>query len=130
MIDRILTPEAIRRAKILTMNEEDFDSSMRGRPFETGDATRADVQMRRNLTLSAALWGRTANDLQRQLLALHPEIPSEFDLIDLRELKRSGLASDAAAVSSLTIVIGNQRFTALEARCEILRRAIKYLEMR
>ena len=125
------------------MNEEEFDSLMTGRPFGTEDAMRADDQMRRIFTLGAALWGRTPADLQRQLLAPHPEIPSGIGLPDLRELLRNvevmlaafhdeknTLASISIALSSPTISIGAQQFTAWEARCEIIRRAIKYLEMR
>jgi hypothetical protein len=125
------------------MNEEEFDSLMQGRPFGAEDALRADAQLRHIFTLGAALWGRTPGNLQRQLLAPHPEIPSGIGLSDLRELLRSvevmlaafhdernALASIAVALSSPTISIGTLQFTAWEARCEIVRRAIKYLEMR
>jgi hypothetical protein len=125
------------------MKEEDFDSLMKGRPFGTADVMRAEAQLRRIFTLGAALWGRTSDDLQRQQQAPHPEIPPGTGLPDLRELLRSVevmsavfqdeknvLASISIALSSPTISIGNQRFTVWEARCEIVRRAIKYLEMR
>lgn len=49
---------------------------------------RADAALRRRSTLGLALWGRTFADLQRQLLAVHPEIPSGFSLDDFRALER------------------------------------------
>ncbi len=51
------------------MNEEEFDSSMGSRPFGTADAMEAEARMRRCIALGVALWGRTSDDLQRQLLA-------------------------------------------------------------
>jgi hypothetical protein len=125
------------------MKEEEFDSLMQGRSFGTADAMRADTQLRRMGTLGAALWGRTPDDLQRQLMATHPEIPPGIGLTDLRELLRSveamlaafhdeknALASISIALPSPAISIGTQQFTVWEARCEIVRRAIKYLETR
>jgi hypothetical protein len=126
------------------MKEEEFDSLMKGRSFGTEDAMQADAQLRHMFTVGAALWGRTPEDLKRQLLASHPEIPSAASLPDLRELlrkvemmlvafhdpKNAWLAPSAIALSSPTITIGTQQFTAWEARCEIVRRAIQYLEMR
>ena len=125
------------------MKEEDFDALMKGQPFGTEDALRADAQLRRIFALGAALWGRTPDDLQRQLLAAHPEMPPGVCLADLWELLRSVeamlaafhdeksmLGSISIALSSPTIAIGTQQFTAWEARCEIIRRAIQYLETR
>ena len=51
------------------MDEEEFDSLMQSRAFGREDALRADVQLRRRMTLSIALWGRTLDDPHRQLLA-------------------------------------------------------------
>jgi hypothetical protein len=51
------------------MDEEEFDSLMQSRPFGRKDAIRADVQLRRRMTLAIALWGRTLDHPQRQLLA-------------------------------------------------------------
>ena len=122
------------------MDEQEFDSLMQSRPFGRDDAMRADLQLRRGVTLAIALWGRTPDDLQRQLLAPSPEIPSGFDLTDLRELQRSAEKISAGmsdpryawlsrlAFSSQTIFVGARRFTTWEARCEIVRRAIEYLE--
>lgn len=122
------------------MDEQEFDSLMQSRPFGRDDAMRADLQLRRGVTLAIALWGRTPDDLQRQLLAPSSEIPSGFDLTDLRELQRSAETISAGmsdprytrlsrlAFSSQTIFVGAQRFTAWEARREIVCRAIAYLE--
>jgi len=129
------------------MDEQEFDSLVQGRTFGTENAMQADARLRRRMTLSAtlgaALWGRTSGDLQRQLLAPHPEIPSGFDLPDFRELLRvtaqmistleatqrmAGLSH--LGLSARTIIIGGQGFTAWEARCEVVRRAIEYLENR
>src|SRR5580658_608206 len=70
------------------MDEKEFDSLMQWRTFGREDAIRADAALRRRSTLGLALWGRTSADLQRQLLAVHPEIPSGFNLDDLRDLER------------------------------------------
>jgi hypothetical protein len=122
------------------MEEEQFDSLMPSRPFGREDAIRADVQLRRRMTLAIALWGRTLDDLQRQLIAPIPEIPPGFDLADFRELQRSTQEISAGlrdprfaslghlAFSSQAVFIGTQRFTVWEARCEILQRAIAYFE--
>jgi hypothetical protein len=126
----------------MPMDEEEFDSLKPWRPFGTHDAIRADVQARRCTALGMALFG----DLQRQLLAPHPEIPLGFELADFRELQKSTLviaallanprhgwlnsSSTVRALTSPTIVVGSQRLTAWEARCEIIRRAIEYLENR
>jgi hypothetical protein len=119
------------------MNEEEFDSLMQGRPFRTADATRMEDRARRHTALSIALCGRTSDDLRRQLLAAHPAIPSGYELADFRELhrmlemflERSGDPRFAGlGLSSSTIVVGDRSFTKMEARCEIARRAIEYLE--
>ena len=127
------------------MDEEEFDSLRQWRPFGTDDAMRADAQARRCTALGTALFGKTPDDLHRQLLAPYPEIPSGFDLADFRALQKSfriatlladrrygWLASSpmTRALSSPIIVLGTQRLTAWEARCEIIRRAIEYLEKR
>ncbi len=122
------------------MNEEDFDSLMRFRPFGIDDMLRSEAQARRATALGMALWGMTSDDLKRQLLAPHPEIPSGFDVDDFRELQKSirtiaarlrdprqqWLASlpGIRALCSPVIVVGARQITALEARCEIIRRAI------
>jgi hypothetical protein len=49
------------------MDEEEFDSLMPGRPFGTEEAMRADAQWRRCAALAGALFGKTLDDLRRQL---------------------------------------------------------------
>jgi len=70
------------------MDEQEFDSLFPARPFGTVEAVRAEARLRRCGTLGLALWGRTSDDLRRQLRAPYPEIPAGFDLEDFRELQR------------------------------------------
>jgi hypothetical protein len=124
------------------MTEEEFDSLLPMRPFRREDALQAEAEAGRCTTLGLALWGRTPADLQRQLDAPYPEIPSGFELADLRRLERY-LQKLRTAVGnprntwlstltlfSLPLIAGAQHITALEARSEIVRRAIDYLEQR
>ncbi|MGH9715757.1 MAG: hypothetical protein ACRD4R_03375 [Candidatus Acidiferrales bacterium] len=123
------------------MDEEKFDSLIHGGPFTTSDAALADAQLRRRAMLGAALWGIGLEDLKQRLLEPSPEIPSGFDLEDFRELQRSmQTISEAYRIApqhpwlaglpyfSQIIFVGTQRFTVWEARCEIVRHAIEYLE--
>jgi hypothetical protein len=129
------------------VDEEEFFAFMNSRPWGTGDAPQWEAQLRSNaklvMTLGPALWGRTPEDLQRRLLASHPDIPPGFDLADLRELlqwaaqlnsvlvlfqRMRGLAP--SVLSSPPVYVGTQGLTVWEARCEIVRRAIDYLENR
>src|SRR5215475_4915442 len=71
------------------MDEHEFDAAFPGRPFGTGDAERWEAQARRTGKLALALWGRTASDLQHQLLGRYPEIPPGFELADFHELHRT-----------------------------------------
>jgi hypothetical protein len=129
------------------MDEEEFDALMKSRPFGTEDAIRWYAQVRSDIglgmTLGSALWGRTSEDLQRQLLAPHPEIPSGFDLADFRKLLQwtAQMSSAVLAVQRMrglspavlppaAVFVGTHGFTMWEARCEIVRRAIDYLEKR
>jgi hypothetical protein len=126
------------------MDEQEFDSIFPARPFGTAEAMQVEARLRRCGTLGLALWGRTCDDVRRQLLAPYPEIPSGFDLEDFRELQRfaqmisswlessrnAGLPPFPLATSSPAFFVGAQRFTPWEACCEILRRAIKHLEKR
>lgn len=120
------------------MDEQEFDALFQ-RPFGRQDAMQVDARLRRCATLAAALWGRTSDDLRRQLIASTPEIPSGFDLADFRALERSVQMISARlsdqrfswlsprASSSPIISVGARRFTLWEARCEVVRRAIKFL---
>jgi hypothetical protein len=129
------------------MDEEEFDAFMKSRPFGTGDAMQWDARLRGKvrlaMTLGVALWGRTSEDLQGQLVASHPAIPPGFELSDLRELllwtthvasavsafqRLRGLSP--AVLSSPPVFVGTQGLSVWEARCEVVRRAIDYLEKR
>jgi hypothetical protein len=129
------------------MDEQEFDALFQ-RPFGRADFQRADAQWGRSATLASALFGRTPEDLRRQLVAAHPQIASGFELADFRDLERhvqtiSGLVLSGSSnqrmawlspwltkFASDNIAIGGQRYTVWEARCEIVRRAIEYLESR
>jgi hypothetical protein len=116
------------------MDEEKFDALIHPRPFGTEDAMRADLRNRRRTSLATILWGKTADDLRRQLLTHPPETPSGFDLTDYREVQQMTeqiwAAMSGTGLEFETIVVGTQRYTEWEARCEIIRRAIEYLENR
>jgi hypothetical protein len=126
-----------------TLDEQAFDSLMQSRqlrPFGTEDAKQVDLRFRRSNALAIKLWGRTPDELRRQLAAPWPEIPSGFDLADFQELQENTarfvavmqghkLMSRMISVSK-TVVVGDQRYTEWEARFEILRRVIEYLESR
>src|ERR1700730_17564557 len=103
------------------MNEEELNSFAQWQPFSRKDAMRT---LDRRVTLANALWGRTSNDLQRQLLGRYPDIPASFELTDFRDLLQSALANSAcwggpkfavmSPFASPGIFIGAQRFTAWE----------------
>ena len=129
------------------MDEEDFDAFMKLRPFGTEDAMRWDAQVRSDvglsITLGSALWGKTPDDLQRQLIAPHPEIPPGFGLADFRKLLQWTAQMTSAIVEFQrlrglspavlpppTVFVGTQGFTVWEARREIVRRALDHLEKR
>jgi len=116
------------------MDEKEFDALIKPRPFGTEEAKRAELQYRRSMSLAGTLWSKTADDLRRQLMASSPEIPSGFGLADFQDLLRITEPIAAAMrhtrFESETVVVGTQRYTEWEARCEIVRRAIEYLENR
>jgi hypothetical protein len=129
------------------VNEEEFDALMKSRPFGTRDVVHWEAELRANtslaMTLGVALWGKTSEDVQRQLLASHPEIPAGFDLADFSKLLQwtATLASSVLALHRMrgvppsilpspTVFAGSHGLTLWEARCEIVRRAIEYLEKR
>ncbi len=102
-----------------------------------------DARMRRSATLAVALWGKAIDDLQCQLLSPYPKILAGFNLVDLRELQR--IARQASSINlshprfawlrhlahahEFTVIsAGTQRFTLWAARCEVVDRAIAFLE--
>lgn len=122
------------------MDEQDFDSLRRWQPFERQQVY---PRLHRTVALATQLWGRTVDDLKRRLEAPHPEIPSGFDLEDFRQLEQYAKLLVAAvanrnpkdlayriAFEGATFVVGTQTYTVAEARSEIVRRAIEYLETR
>jgi hypothetical protein len=129
------------------MDEQEFDALFL-RPFGREDFQRLDAQWGRSATLASALFGRTPEELRRQLVASHPQIPSGFALADFRDLERhvqtiSGLVLSGSSnprmawlspwlsqFASASITVDGQSYTVWEARCEIVRRAIEYLESR
>jgi hypothetical protein len=111
-----------------SMNEQEFDSRF-PRPFVRADAIQADALARRCATLAAALWGN-ADHLQRQLAAPHPEIPQGFELSDFQELQQRVLVFQWFAHRRFPTFPDAQHPQLWEARREVLRRAIEYLEDR
>ena len=125
------------------MDEQEFDALFSSRPFGTQDAMRVEARLRRCSTLGILLFGRTPDDLRRQLLAGHPEIPEGYDLTDFHDLQKH-LEMVTTALSNQrntwlphlrtaafgVIQVGTQRLSVWEARLEVLRRAIDYLENR
>jgi hypothetical protein len=132
------------------MNEGELGALMHFQPFRSVDGTEMDGQLRRCTSLSGALWGRTTEDLERQLATPYPEIPSGFLLTDFRELLNLSIRigsmdwndprntalrpflNNAALRWFLTpssvVRVNAQSFTTWKARCEIVRRAIEFLE--
>jgi hypothetical protein len=119
------------------MDEHEFDARFPMRAFEGNDLRRAE----RTAALGAKLWGTTPDYLERQLLALSPVMPVGFDLADYRNLQRlaemalqdlakRGRQHPLASLGATVILAGSQSYTAMEARCEIVRRAIELLEKR
>jgi hypothetical protein len=116
------------------MDEQEFDSWFPGRPFGREDAIQADARTRRCTALAVALWGN-ADYLQSQLGAPHPEIPSGFALADFRELQTRVTfqffwSNREFVRRRFPMYLGPQHPDLLEARLEVLRRAIEYLENR
>jgi hypothetical protein len=122
------------------MEEKEFDSLRLWRQFEFQDAQHGG----RLVAFALALWGRTPEDLRRQLLAPTPEVPPGCGLANLKQLEQQArlilahytkkVAKFPTILSQLhpneLIVVGGKSFNVLEARCEVGRRAIQYLENR
>jgi len=125
------------------MDEQEFDALFSARPFGTHDALREDARARRSATLGTLLFGRTQEDLRRQLLAAHPEIPFGYSLADFQDLlqhlervtaalnnPRNTWLYPLGSAACGVLEVGTQRLSVWEARAEIVRRAIDYLENR
>jgi len=67
------------------MDEHEFDALFL-RPFGREDFQRAEAGVGR--CGASALFGRTPEELRRQLVASHPDVPSGFALEDFRDLER------------------------------------------
>jgi hypothetical protein len=120
------------------MDEQEFDALAGLRPFQNQDVK----QFERIMALAGALWGAGPDHMQRQLLAPHPEIPAGYSLEDFRSLQRQSEALLSALqrkplgpqwgffrfFMDTKILVGSQSFTFQEACCEIVRRAIDFLE--
>ena len=99
------------------MNEEGFYSTRLLRPFETNDLVRQDARLRSIVSLGTALWGRTALDLQHQLLRPYPEISTGFDLADFGELQSVSARFEAIDLTDLrNACCVHQRFSLRRSR--------------
>lgn len=123
------------------MDEQEFDALFSSRPFGVQDALREDARWRRCATLGTLLFGRTPDDLRRQLLAEYPEIPSGYDLTDFHDLQkhlemviatlsnpRNTRMSPLGTLTFGVIQVGARSLSVWEARLKIVRSAISYLE--
>lgn len=118
------------------MTDRESDWLLQLQPYGTKEAMRA----QRWMVLALALFGTSIDALQRQLLVPSPELPSGFALSDFQELRRHLQSALVSANNPRkawvypwpppTLVVGSQRLTVLEACCEIVQRAIEYLEDR
>ena len=116
------------------MDDGDFFSRYPMRPWTRSDFENAH---REGTALADALWLRNrfwgdAETMSRQLLAASPEIPAGMGLSELRALERLarlGLRYSDRAPKAF-VWIGGRSLAIWEARYEIVRRAIDFLEHR
>lgn len=113
------------------MDEHDFEALRSWKPFSSDAVKTAE----RLPALALALFGRTPEYLRRQLLAGTPKIPPGCTLADLKLLERQTKVmlehpSKFGWFANEAVVIGSQSRSSIEARCEIVRRAIEHLERR
>ena len=122
------------------MDEHEFFAQHPMRPWKDSDFQHAQQEgtaLAYALWLSTKLWG-DAETLRRQLLAASPEIPAGLDLEQLRALERLarlGLRFGdrwhwPRIPKGSVVFIGERSLTIWEARYEIVRRAIEFLERR
>jgi hypothetical protein len=113
------------------MDEHEFEALREWQAFSSND-----VKMYEALpALALELWGRTAEDLRQRLLAPTPKVPYGCTLRDLQMLEQQAtmmrkFAARFGRLGTETIAIGTDTLSVLEARCEVVRRAIDYLEGR
>jgi hypothetical protein len=116
------------------MDEHDFFAQHPMRPWTRSDFENADREgtaLAQALWLSNKLWG-DHETVKCQLLAASPEIPAGMGLPELRALERLarlGLRHGDRAPKAFVWVDGRS-LTIWEARYEIVRRAIDFLEYR
>ncbi len=115
------------------MDEDEFFAQHPMRPWTSSDFQRESGALARALPLRAELWG-DPETLRRRLLAAFPEIPAGLGLPELRVLERLarlGLRFGDRRMGPMVIInINGRSFTVWEARYEIVRRAIEFLERR
>ncbi len=117
------------------MDEDEFFAQYPMPPWTYSDFQRESGALARALPLSAELWG-DPETLRRRLLAAFPEVPAGLGLPELRVLERLarlGLRfGDRRAAQRIPkgsmVIINGRPFTLWEARYEIVRRAIEFLE--
>jgi hypothetical protein len=118
------------------MNEGEFDALGNYRPFKARDVAQWEGEMltgtRLFSTLGTALWGKTSEDAQRELLRSQPGIPAGFELADFRKLLQwtGKMASAVLAIQQMRGWPPSEGFTLWEARGEIVRRAVEFFEKR
>lgn len=119
------------------MDEDDFFAQHLMRPWTRSDfesAHREGTALAQALWLGNKLWG-DAETMRSQLLAASPEIPSGMglpELCALERLARLGLRYGGSwhwpRASRAFLWIAGRSLTIWEARYEIIRRAIDFLE--
>lgn len=116
------------------MNEHKFFAQHPMRPWKRSDFENA-LPSAPALWLSARLWCDVGR-MTRQLLANSPEIPTGLGLPQLRTLERmlvhfgGSWPTTPGIPKDSMIIIGGLSYTLWEARYEIVRRAIEFLERR
>jgi hypothetical protein len=116
------------------MNEHEFFAQHSMRTWKRSDFENA-LPSAPAFWLCAKLWGDVER-MTRQLLANRPEIPTGLGLPELRALERMlvyfGRAWPATPgiPKDSVIIAGGLSYTMWQARYEIVRRAIEFLERR
>ncbi len=122
------------------MDEHEFDSLRDWQPFRPETLGRFEAQAGRVTGLAVALWGNTPADLQRQLTGRYPKLPKSVDLADLHKLlayahrfemlleKNGSLWPLLRGAQATQIEVGGRLFNIWQARTEVVRRAIEFLE--